>query len=99
MIPAIDDTRERLWTPELDARLLQLRKAGLTLPVIGERIGRSASACSSRVNRLIENAKMQDATDYLGNKVEAFMANIATTRGFTVSEVKRAFGWRGGVGV
>lgn len=30
----------------------------------------------------------------LGRKIDAFIANIATTRGFTVEQVKGAFGWR-----
>lgn len=30
----------------------------------------------------------------LGRKIDAFIANIATTRGFTVEQVKGAFGWK-----
>lgn len=99
MIPAIDDTRrrrERPWTPEHDRILLQLRNAGLTLPIIGERLGRTPDACSSRAIRLTTGERaLTEVPDYLGDKIEAYMHRIAKINGYRVNDLKaQCYGWR-----
>lgn len=100
MIPAIDDTRrrgprERPWTPEHDRILLQLRSAGLTLPIIGERLGRTPDACSSRAIRLTTGERaLTEAPDYLGDKIEAYIHRLAGYNNCAPVEIKGAFGWR-----
>jgi hypothetical protein len=40
------------WSPELDARILQMRSEKLTYELIGEAIGQTRSAVSGRIRRL-----------------------------------------------
>lgn len=88
--------KERQWTPRHDEILLQLRGAGLTLPVIGERLGRTAYACSSRVTRLLgEEPEILPPKDYLGERIDAYMARIARLNRMPVDVMQRvAYGWR-----
>jgi len=104
MIPAIDDwrtkrkgeKRERPWTPEHDAILLQLRAAGVTMPVIGERLGRSKFACANRADRLSAVPKIiEPPKDFLGDRIEAYLTRIASLNDYAKSDLKReCYGWR-----
>ncbi len=44
--------RERVWTPELDARLLSLRAAGLAWDMIGQELRLGRTAARERGRRL-----------------------------------------------
>lgn len=98
MSTAIGNTRrrERPWTPEHDAILLQLRAAGLTMPVIGERLGRSKSACVNRADRITKAPKLiAPVKDYLGDRIEAYLTRIAGLNGYAAADLKReCYGWR-----
>lgn len=88
--------KERQWTPRHDEILLQLRGAGLTLPLIGERLGRTPSACSSRVTRLLsEKQEIPPPKDYLGERIDAYHARIARLNRMPVDVMQRvAYGWK-----
>lgn len=100
MIPAIDDNRlrgkrERPWTAEHDRILIQLRESGLTLPIIAERLGRTANACSSRHSRLTgETPELTRPRDYLGERIESYLSRIASLNRYQVDDLKRqCYGW------
>lgn len=87
-------TRERDWTLEEDQTLLQLRRAGVSLSIVGERINRSVKACSSRVSRLMREREARPR-DYLAEQIESYLARIAKLNGYQVNDLKReAYGWR-----
>lgn len=105
MIAAIDDARlrrarkERPWTPEHDATLQSMKAAGLTIAAIGERLGRTPQAVSSRLYNLgADEAPIQPARDHLGEKVELYMAKIFRLNQSAFNDVRdlkaRAYGWR-----
>ena len=102
MIPAIDDARisrgmkERPWTAEHDAILLRLSKAGLTIPIIAERLGRSKDACTSRKVRITSKPEtVPPARDYLAERIEAYLGRIAKLNDYTKPDLKReCYGWR-----
>lgn len=103
MIAACDDTRsrkgeprERPWLPEHDQLLIRLRDAGLTLPVIGERLGRSKNACAQRAQRIAAKVTAPEPPrDYLGEKIEAYLDRIAKLNSYLIPDLKReCYGWR-----
>ena len=44
--------KERPWKPEHDATLVAMKAAGMTITAIGERLGRTPQAVSSRIYNL-----------------------------------------------
>ena len=104
MIPAVDDwrtkrkgeKRDRPWTPEHDMILLRLRAAGMTMSVIGERLGRSKFACANRADRITAAPKkIEPPKDFLGQRIEAYLGRIASLNDYTASDLKReCYGWR-----
>lgn len=44
--------RKGVWTPERDARLLKLRKQGLTAALIAERFGLATNTVEGRLSQL-----------------------------------------------
>lgn len=72
--------------PNITDRDIIALHRGMSQP---RRIGTSKDTAAGPYN---SNPLVDDGT--LASKIEAFIANIATTRGFTVEQVKGAFGWK-----
>lgn len=54
---------------------------------------RIGTAADARLEPIAPSYQLVD-DGTLGRKIDAFIASIATTRGFTVEQVKGAFGWK-----
>jgi hypothetical protein len=72
--------------PNITDRDIIALHRGMSQP---RRIGTSKDTAAGPYN---SNPLVDDGT--LGRKIDAFIANIAKTRGFTVEQVKGAFGWK-----
>jgi hypothetical protein len=91
--------KERPWKPEHDATLVAMKAAGLTIAAIGERLGRTPQAVSSRIYNLgADERPINTARDFLGEKIEFYLATIFKlnrTSFADVRDLKRsAYGWR-----
>lgn len=91
--------KERPWKPEHDATLVAMKAAGLTVAAIGERLGRTPQAVSSRIYNLgADERPIDTARDFLGEKIELYLATIFRLNQSAFTDVRdlkaRAYGWR-----
>lgn len=88
--------KEPNWTAEADATLLALSKAGLSMPIIAERLGRTPDACASRKVRITSKPEaIGPMPDCLGDRINAYLARIAKLNSYEPDDLKlRCYGWR-----
>lgn len=58
---ADSDNGRTFWTPEEDARVIELREKGMSNPAIGRVMGRSACGIGSRITILIQQGRLVSA--------------------------------------
>ena len=85
-VPKVGQWARTMICPNITDRDIIALHRGMSQP---RRIGTSKDTAAGPYN---SNPLVDDGT--LGRKIEAFIANIATTRGFAVEQVKGAFGWK-----
>jgi hypothetical protein len=79
----------RPWTPEHDATLQAMKAAGMTIAAIGERLGRTPQAISSRIYNLgADERPIEKPRDFLGEKIEFYMATIFKLNRSAFSDVR-----------
>lgn len=98
LLPVADGyaTYER-WTPEQDARVLELRRAGYTYDAIASHIGREPKAVRTRGTRLLERVALRDvagrdATYAQLTVDERRIVDAKLNQGLTVRAIARELG-------